>query len=226
MGVELAKPHDPVEFIVPEKHRFGPIVGIKVRRTEVTEEESVPWQNARIARPDRIALDLLLRLSPRTRGWVGRLRIAVPDLDAFLRAGHSSLMKLERLFMRRRNRGIRLARNALQLSDTRAESLPESELRIVLAAGGFPATPQHVVRTEQGAFLGRLDLALTECKVAVEYDGRWHETPKQRRKDDKRRRRIIREGWRFVIVTAEDLATDFAGIVAAVTNARDLQLAR
>ena len=226
MGVELAKPYDPVEFVVPEKHRFGPIVGIKVRRTEVTKEESIPWQSARIARPDRVALDLLLRLSPRARGWVGRLRIGVPDLDAFLRAGHSSMKRLERLFTRKRNRGIRLARNALLLADPRAESPPESELRIVLAAGGISAKPQHVVRTEQGLFLGRLDLALTECKVAVEYDGRWHDTSRQRKKDRSRRKRIAEAGWRFVIVTAEHLANDFAGIVTAVTNARDAQLAR
>lgn len=221
MGVELARPYDPVEFVVPEMHRFGPIVGIKVRRTEITKEESTPWRNARIARPDRVALDLLLRLSPRARGWVGRLRIGVPDLDAFLRAGHSSMKRLERLFVGRRNRGIRLARNALQLADPRAESLPESELRIVLAAGGISAKPQHVVRTEQGLFLGRLDLALTECKVAVEYDGRWHDTSRQRKKDRKRRERIAQAGWRFVIVTAENLANDFAGIVAAVATLQE-----
>lgn len=226
MGVELAKPYDPVEFVVSEKHRFGPIAGIKVRRTEVTEEESIPWQRARIARPDRVALDLLLRLSPRARSWVRRLRIGVPDLDAFLRAGHSSMKRLEQLCMRRRNRGIRLARNVLQLADPRAESLPESELRIVLAAGGISAKPQHVVRTKQGDFLGRLDLALTECKVAIEYDGRWHDTSRQRRKDQRRRKRIAEAGWRFIIVTAEHLANDFAGIVTAVTNARDAQLAR
>lgn len=226
MGVELAKPYDPVEFVVPEKHRFGPIAGIKVRRTEVTKDESTPWQSTRIARPDRVALDLLLRLSPRARSWVRRLRIGVPDLDAFLRAGYSSMKRLEQLCMGRRNRGIRLARNALQLADPRAESLPESELRIVLAAGGISAKSQHVVRTKQGDFLGRLDLALAECKVAIEYDGRWHDTSRQRKKDQRRRKRIAEAGWRFIIVTAEQLANDFAGIVTAVTNARDAQLAR
>ena len=41
-GVELAKPYDPVEFVVPERARFGPIQGIRVRRTEVRMRESRP----------------------------------------------------------------------------------------------------------------------------------------------------------------------------------------
>ncbi|MFE0026324.1 endonuclease domain-containing protein [Amycolatopsis sp. NPDC059021] len=223
--MELAKPYDPVEFVVPEKHRFGPIVGIHIRRTEVPQAETRSWHGVRIARPARIALDLLLRLSPRKRSWVRRLRIGVPDLDAFLRAKLVRRRDLERLFMKRRNRGIRLARHALLLSDPRAESLPESELRIVLAAGGFAAKPQYNVRSRRGHFLGRLDLAIKESKVAIEYDGRWHEEPSQQQHDYERRRRIAEEGWRFVIVTAEQLATDFASILDAVRTAQQAQFA-
>ncbi|MEC3979124.1 endonuclease domain-containing protein [Amycolatopsis sp. H20-H5] len=217
-GVELAKPYDPVEFVVPEQFRFGPIVGINVRRTEVAENESRPWQNARIARPARIALDLLLRLSPRKRGWVSRLRIGVPDLDAFLRSGLVRRKVLKQLFFGRRNRGIRLARNALQLADPRAESLPESVVRVVMVVDGLDPIPQYEVR-KNGKLLGRLDLALKKSKVAVEYDGRWHNTPEQRAHDEERRRRITAEGWTFVIVTAEQLATDFAGVLATIRAA-------
>jgi hypothetical protein len=39
-GVELAQPYHPVEFVVPEQFRFGPIDGIHVGRTEVFPEES------------------------------------------------------------------------------------------------------------------------------------------------------------------------------------------
>lgn len=225
LGIELAQPLDPVEFVVPEKFRFGPIVGIKVRRTDVLAEESRPWQNAKIATPARIALDLLLRLSPRTRGWIRRLRIGVPDLDAFLRAGLVGELPLRLMFAEKRLRGIRLARHALQLSDRRAESLPESELRIVMVAGGFRPKPQYKVYKKR-KFLGRLDLAIKECRVGVEYDGRWHETAEQRRLDHKRRQRMEAEGWRFVIVTAEQLATDYRGILNRIDDAVRAQLAR
>ncbi|WP_158881638.1 DUF559 domain-containing protein [Amycolatopsis anabasis] len=225
LGVALANPYDPVEFIVPEKHRFGPIVGIHIRRTEVKPDEYRPWQGVRIARPRRIALDLLLRLSPRKRGWVRRLRIGVPDLDAFLRSGLVRWPSLLPLFYGRRNRGIRLARQALQLSDPRAESKPESELRVVLDAGGIYATPQLKVRRKRRRY-ARLDLALEEDKVAIEYDGRWHETPKQRAIDLARRQSLEAKGWIFVIITADQLATDYAGILNQVRVARQTQAAR
>ncbi|GAA4540362.1 hypothetical protein GCM10023192_45010 [Amycolatopsis samaneae] len=66
---------------------------------------------------------------------------------------------------------------------------------------------------------------MEECKVAIEYDGRWHEEPSQRQRDHERRRRITGEGWRFVVVTAEQLATDFASILEAVRTAQRAQLA-
>jgi very-short-patch-repair endonuclease len=221
LGVELAQPLDPVEFVVPEKFRFGPIDGIHVRRTEVTNLESKPWHNARIATKPRIALDLVLRLSPRKRGWVRRLRIGVPDLDAFLRVFKISDLVLHYMFYNRRSRGIRLAREALQLSDTRAESLPESELRVVTLVGGFCPTPQLKVFKGQ-EFLGRLDLGIEECKVGIEYDGRrWHETPEQIAHDRERRQQMEAEGWVFVIVTAEQLATDYEGIVERIRVASE-----
>ncbi|MEU3273646.1 hypothetical protein ABZ639_22640 [Saccharomonospora sp. NPDC006951] len=219
LGVTLARPHDPVEFVVPEKARFGPIKGIHVRRTELKRKESRPWQQVRIARPTRVAVDLLLRLSPRTHGWVRQLRIAVPDLDAFLRSKLVSARALEHSLSHRRNRGIRLARQAFLLSDVRAESLPESELRVVLQAEGFAPTPQYRI-IKRGREVARLDLALAEDKVAVEYDGRWHRKRKHIRHDKARRRRLIRDGWRCVVVTAEQLAGDYIKIIDEVRAAQ------
>ncbi|WP_343063741.1 DUF559 domain-containing protein [Haloechinothrix aidingensis] len=211
-GVPLAKPHDPVELIVPEKHRFGPVQGIHVRRTETTRKDSKPWHGIRLARARRIALDLVLRLSPRRHGWVRRMRFAVPDLDAFLRSGNVRRSALFRYFRCRRNRGIRLARAALELTDTRAESPPESDLRVVLYYGGLNPRPQYTVRFN-GRFVARLDLALVSDRVAVEYDGRWHDHPAQQRQDRRRRARLRLAGWRTVVVTAERLATDVPGLL-------------
>ncbi|WP_083852923.1 hypothetical protein [Saccharomonospora glauca] len=219
LGVELAKPYDPVEFVVPEAHRFGPIKGIHVRRTEVKPKESRPWNGIRIARPWRIALDLVLRLSPRVHGWVRRLRIAVPDLDAFVRSGRVTVTKLRRTWRGRRNRGIRLARAALSMVDPRAESLPESELRVVLRAGGFDPIPQYSI-TRKGREVARLDLVLEDTKTAVEYDGRWHRSRRNIRRDKARRKRLMTEGWNFVIVTAEKLAGDHRRILEEVRRAQ------
>ncbi|PXY32208.1 hypothetical protein BAY60_07935 [Prauserella muralis] len=218
LGVDLAKPHDPVEFVVPEESRFGPIKGIHVRRTAVKRRESRPWHGIRIARPSRIALDLLLRHSPRTRGWVRRLRIAVPDLDAFLRSRLVSRATVERSLFRRRNRGIRLARHALTLSDARAESPPESELRVILRVGGFDPTPQYSIRRGRKE-IARLDLALADSKTAIEYDGRWHLEQLQTKLDTARRRWLTSTGWHVIVVTAEQLAEDYRKILEEVRAA-------
>ncbi|MGI5996044.1 MAG: hypothetical protein ACOX8C_14035, partial [Saccharomonospora viridis] len=193
LGVELAKPYDPVEFVVPEQYRFGPIQGIHVRRTAIRTTESRPWNGIRIARPWRAALDLILRLSPRTYSWVRRLRIAVPDVDAFIRAGLVTPQRLRCALRGRRNRGIRLARAALSMIDPRAESLPESELRVVLKSGGFEPIPQYPIM-KNGREVARLDLVLPETKTAIEYDGKWHRKRKQVRLDKARRKKLMGEG--------------------------------
>ncbi|PRX43970.1 hypothetical protein B0I33_113136 [Prauserella shujinwangii] len=214
-GVELAQPYDPVEIVVPEEHRFGPLKGIQIRRTAVKRRESRPWRGIRIARPARIALDLIFRLSPRTRGWVRRLRTAVPDVDAFLRSGVVSKRQLGRAISGRRNWGIRLAREVFVLCDPRAESLPESDLRVVLTVGGYRVTPQFRI-LRNGREVARLDLAIEETKTAIEYFGRWHAESDQTLRDEARRKRLEAEGWRFVIVTAEKLAGDYRKILEEV----------
>lgn len=221
LGVELAKPYDPVEFVVPEQYRFGPIQGIHVRRTAIRTTESRPWNGIRIARPWRAALDLILRLSPRTYSWVRRLRIAVPDVDAFIRAGLVTPQRLRCALRGRRNRGIRLARAALSMIDPRAESLPESELRVVLKSGGFEPIPQYPIM-KNGREIARLDLVLPETKTAIEYDGKWHRKRKQVRLDKARRKKLMGEGWYFVIVTAEKLAGDYTKILREVREAQSL----
>jgi very-short-patch-repair endonuclease len=55
--------------------------------------------------------------------------------------------------------------------------------------------------------------------VAIEYDGRWHDTPDQAIHDNKRRQRLADEGWAFVIVDSEQLATDYLGILDKVQAA-------
>ncbi|MQA09612.1 MAG: DUF559 domain-containing protein [Pseudonocardiaceae bacterium] len=218
-GVELAGPNDQVEFIVPERFRFGPISGIRVRRTATTARESTPWHGIRLATPLRTAIDLLLRHSPRAESWTRRLRTGVADLDAFLRAGLVSRDQLEDTLTKRRNRGVVLARHATHLTDTRAESRPESDLRVLLVMDGMKPTPQREV-WQNGKLLGRLDLALDEEQIAVEYDGRWHNEPEQAAHDRARRERLEAAGWTFVIVTAEKLAAASGAILEEVRAAR------
>jgi hypothetical protein len=74
-----------------------------------------------------------------------------------------------------RSPGIRRAREALPLVSVRAESPPESRLRVLLALGGLPAPLVNaIVRDPSGAFVGRVDLLFAEYGVIVEYEGAQH----------------------------------------------------
>lgn len=120
---------------------------------------------------------------------------------------------------RRRNRGIVLAREALRLADPRAESPPESELRVTMVLGGLSPSVQYHVWSD-GRYLGRLDLCLEEEQLAIEYDGRWHQRPDQVSYDRRRRSRMEAIGWRFVIVTAEMLAGHHDELLGTIAAAR------
>ena len=99
----------------------------------------------------------------------------------------------------------RIARAAAAFADPRAESPPESRLRLLLARAGLPAVPQFVVRDADGRFVARVDLAYPELCLAVEYDGAWHAEDGQFARDRQRLNRLVAAGWVVLHVTAADL---------------------
>jgi very-short-patch-repair endonuclease len=210
-GLELAGPQDPVEFVVPEDLEFDRQAGLHIRRSSRRPIDSEPWGGIRLATPQRLVLDTLTntglhRSLPRVVGY----------LDAYLRSGLVNLAEFKSYLKPRRDNGVARARRAVKLADARAESVPESELRVWLTVAGLKPEVQVDVMTGTGIFLGRLDLAFPAQKLAVEYDGEWHLEGAQPRLDAQRRRAIEAEGWRFVIVTKAGLYGEPKRVVATV----------
>lgn len=219
-GFDFASAQDPVEFVVAEQTKFTAQRGMDIRRSTLGPAEGEPWHDIRLATPLRMTLDLLcntkLRKSlPRTVGM----------LDVLLRQGFVDKEQLTALLFRRHDKGIVRARKCLELADPRAESIPESEVRVWLVLGGLNPNLQIEVYGEWGEFLGRLDLGFEDAKLAVEYDGKWHDDPEQARRDALRRARLEANGWTFVVVTREWLRDDPHGLVEAVRIARCRHLA-
>lgn len=98
------------------------------------------------------------------------------------------------------------AYRAAALVRGRVDSVPESVLRVLMVMSGLPE-PQVDIRLwhQDGRLRFRIDLGYEEIKLAVEYDGRWHDTAEQRAADTVRRSELEDEGWTFVLVTVEDL---------------------
>jgi hypothetical protein len=191
-GIPLAADFDPVEALVPDAARVFRNSGLRVRRTEVVAAERTDWHGIGLATPMRLALDLLL----------GRaLPDATADLDAVLRAGLVQREQLRRMLAERHDRGIRVARRAEALADPRAESRPESRLRVVLVEAGLVPVPQFWISDADGAF-ARVDLAFPEQRVAVEYDGEWRRGEQWALNRDRGRlNRLHAAGWSVVFVT-------------------------
>ena len=192
-GVALARTDDPVEALVPLGARVVRTSGLTVRRTAIRPEEWEQSAGLRLATPQRMALDLLLDRP---------LPDAVADLDAVLRAGLVALPDVGALVEQRSDRGIVPARRAVALADPRAESRPESRVRVWLVQDGLHPHPQHWIEDSRGR-LARVDLAFIRQRVAVEYDGGWREGELWAlNRDRERLNRVQAAGWEIVFVTA------------------------
>ena len=117
--------------------------------------------------------------------------------------------------------GIRKARIAFDLSRTGTDSIPETDLRLLLVRGGLPAPVVNLPITDAwGQVLYILDLAYEGAKVAIEYDGAYHVGNRQQMEQDAVRRRYLEDhGWRVITVTSTDMFTDPDGIIASVRKA-------
>jgi hypothetical protein len=133
--------------------------------------------------------------------------VAVGDYLIHHRAPMTSAALLARVIERMpARRGVRRARAALALLSDRPESRPESLLRLVVLRAGLPEPRINhtLVNTETGK-QSRPDFAFPDHMVIIEYQGEYHRTREQWRKDMTRRSRLEAEGWYVMEVNADDL---------------------
>lgn len=192
-GVELARAEEPVEVLAPAETRVTRGSGIALHRTTVSDDEWCQWGRIGLATPLRMTLDLLVG---------GSLPDAVADLDAVLRKGLVPLADVAAMLAGRSDKGIVQARRAVDLADPRAESRPESKVRVWLALDGLDPQPQYWIEDSRGR-LACVDLAFPAQRVAVEYDGSWRDGERWAlNRDRDRLNRVQALGWEIVFVTA------------------------
>jgi very-short-patch-repair endonuclease len=184
---------------------------VRARITDVAPEDvvAVGPQRLRCLRPVRAVADLLRLLPPVE---------AVVVADA---VQHARLVDVEALAAELRSaaglRHVVRARRALEQSDARAESPPESKLRLALRDVGLTPVPQHVVLDADGRFVARVDLALPELRLALEHDGQAvHDRPEAFVADRRRQNALVAAGWTVLRFTAADLRRGCAPAVAQV----------
>ncbi len=110
------------------------------------------------------------------------------------------------------------ALDAARLVRDRVDSVPETALRVLMVLAGLPEPGVDIrIHDADGTVRFRLDLGYEEAKLAIEYDGRWHDKPEQAAKDEARRTTLSTDdGWTFAIVTADDLFGDPEALLATL----------
>lgn len=152
--------------------------------------------------------------------------MALRDFRDSCHATHEQIRKAKR----RMPAGTVNSRRAMVLMRENTDSVRESELRLMLLSYGLPmpqVNPHVDIRNDTGqANVGGrrrffLDLAYSECKVAVEYDGKQHASNWE---EDVRRRTLLEDaGWMCVNVTWNDMRSDVERRALAVSVASRLE---
>lgn len=120
------------EVTVEKGRGLDPRPGLRVRHGQLPDKDLFHFDGVVVMSPERTALDLAKR---------GPLTERVVALDAMLHAGVVDRAGLRAAFAgRRRWRGIRGAREALDHADGRSESPMESRLRMLLVLAGAAPT--------------------------------------------------------------------------------------
>lgn len=208
-GVGLAVPADPVEALVPRPLPVGRARGLRLHVGSLAPDEVARAGGLPVTRPLRTCWDLAR--------WLDVVE-AVVLVDRMLAAGRVSRAALRAHEQERQGeRGWRRFGRVVRLANGRAESPPESRLRVRLVLAGLPVPhAQFSVYADDG-FIARVDLAWPELKIAVEYDGLHHVGSARQMNDDRRRlNRLVAAGWIVLHVTAPRLRDDLPELIAEI----------
>ncbi|GAA5156808.1 hypothetical protein GCM10023321_33420 [Pseudonocardia eucalypti] len=172
--------------------------GLRTCGDRIEAADLVQAHNCRVTTPVRTAWDLARRVP---------LVEAVVAVDALARrAGFEPTDLLDYRAKHPGARGCRRLDRIVALADPRAESPPETRLRVGLVLEGLP-TPetQYEILDEFGFLLAKADLAYPPARLAIEYDGRIHLERWRWERDRERDTRLAGYGWETLRFGHNDL---------------------
>lgn len=97
----------------------------------------------------------------------------------------------------------------------RARSDAEVAALTAIVEAGLPRPAVgHRILAADGALLAEVDLSYPELLLAIEIDGyRWHASPAQKRRDERRTNQLVQAGWTVLRFTASDVLADPDSVV-------------
>lgn len=174
--------------------------GIEAHHLTLVDGDVVIWKGIRMTSVARTWIDLA----------------AVLTLSELVAAGDAVLWRKHPLSTRARlryavdaysgRRGVADLRRALPLLTDRADSPPESELRVAILEAGLPAPEINApVSSPDGAFVAQPDLSWRRYRTALEYEGDHHRVDRSQWFEDIRRINELQKiRWAGIRASASD----------------------
>lgn len=117
-------------------------------------------------------------------------------------------------------RGIKTAREAIELVRVGADSAPETHMRLALIDAGLPEPVLNHVLLDQGGLPSLWpDAAYPQWGIALQYDGGHHAGEEQHLRDMERYDRTLALGWLEVRIGKQHLEGDRPAVVRKVREA-------
>lgn len=140
----------------------------------------------------------------------------------FSKAPLATLAQLHAAIDAGRRPGLQALRGAVGRVRPGSWSRLETWVRLILVDAGLPEPELNFDAYDAaGNFLGCLDLAYPDLKIAIEYEGQHHwSTSAQIQRDTDRLDRLAENGWRIVRLTKEHVFLDPVEVVRRVVVAR------
>nr|WP_246306235.1 DUF559 domain-containing protein [Allobranchiibius huperziae] len=145
--------------------------------------------------------------------------------DSLIRKQRTTIDRLSAAASVASGRGSVTVRRAATWVRGSVDSPNETRLRLLLVLAGLPEPAVNTaIRGADGEIQRKLDLAYERARVAIEYDGRHHiDRQEQWQRDLLRREELEGQGWRFVVITADDLYSHPNRVLTRVTAAMRTQ---
>lgn len=172
--------------------------GVRLRRlrTPLPADQVVTRAGVRVTSAARTAIDVAR--------WEDDDDTAIAKIDAICNRSGVEVAEVGALAAGLRGvHGLRRVRALLRWCDGRADSPPETRLRLILARSALPdPTPQVEVFNEYGLKIAVPDLVYEREKVAIFYDSELHRRRSTWERDAEITAELVELGWQVVRVTA------------------------
>ena len=197
---------------VPTGTRRVNAAGVIAHHLTVRDSDVVWHRGVRITSPERTWCDLGSAVPLPSL-------VAIADRLLWHRDPLSTRLRLdEAIRSLRSTRGVRSLRLARELASDRADSPPESEIRVALHLAAVPPPQVNVDVIEKGRFVARADMSWRSERIALEYEGDHHRTDRKQWERDLRRFSALQEaGWVCLRATGADYRNP-APLVAQVSR--------